>query len=130
MSAPRPASLAAVLALAVALLGGGCKGKSPTATQNGGSTAPSFDFSFPVGSASHAYTFAQEGTWNYFCKPHQTRGMVGTIFVRASSLNTARTVAVAPGGLLKFEPDTVTIAVNGTITWTASSTTVSHTATR
>jgi plastocyanin len=59
------------------------------------------------------HTFTDQGTYEYFCKIHP--GMRGTIRVTAAG-PMARTVTIldAPG---RFDPDDVTIAAGGQITW-------------
>lgn len=40
---------------------------------------------FPAGSGAFEHTFNTPGTFPYFCEPHQSIGMVGTITVQESS---------------------------------------------
>jgi plastocyanin len=94
------------------------------------SAGPRFDFSFAGVGTSHAFTFTQAGDWEYRCKTHEFQGMKGKIFVRASSLNTTASVTVGPGGTRVFSPDTLTIGLNGVVTWANPTTEPSHTVTR
>ena len=108
-----------------------CGDKNSTAPAS--SSAPRFDFSFAsAGSvgASHAFTFTQAGDWAYRCKTHELQGMRGTIFVRASSLNTTANVTVGPGGAKVFSPDTLTVGLNGVVTWVNPTSEPTHTVTR
>src|ERR1043166_7590270 len=109
---PRPApSLPALYALAcVALLGGGCSGKStsPAATVSG----PTLAFTFPAPGTdlahpgtSHQFQFTTAGTWDYHCITHASSfNMVGTVIVDPSSVVDSATVAVGAGTGFQFAP--------------------------
>jgi len=92
-------------------------------------TGPTFDFTFPAQNVSHDFQFTESGDWDYNCRPHKSSGMVGVIHVRESSTRDSALVAVGFGGL-RFEPDSVTIKLNGSIRWVNVSTVVNHTASR
>lgn len=127
MSAPaflRPAALSASF-VALAMLASCSSNKDSTApiVQPG----PSFNFTFS-GGTSIERTFTEVGTWNYRCTPHNSQGMQGTVTVSAMSTNDSALVQVGPGGLLVFDPASVTIKAGGKVRWVAGS--PGHTVTR
>lgn len=87
----------------------------------------------------HEHTFDVAGVYDYYCDPHRGAEMVGTLTVGdATSTETATdtptetetatdeptataevdmTVTVAPGGSLRFDPDSFTISAGDTVRW-------------
>ena len=122
-------SVLAGAALVVACLLVGCSSPDSPASPPQTVTGPTFDFTFPAQGVSHEFQFTEAGDWDYNCRPHRSSGMVGTIRVRESSTRDSVLVAVGFGGL-RFEPDTVTIRLNGTVRWVNVSTVLNHTASR
>ena len=74
---------------------------------------PLFDSGTLAPGGTFSHLFADQGTYEYFCKIHP--GMRGTVRVTAGGAM-ARTVSIldAPS---RFDPDDVTIAPGGTVTW-------------
>lgn len=105
----------------------GCSKESAPTQPPGGVTGPTFDFRFPAQSVSHEFEFVEAGDWGYRCRPHVD--MLGVVHVRETSTRDSALVTVGSGGLL-FDPDTVTIKLNGRIRWVNVSTVVNHTVTR
>ena len=62
-------------------------------------------------------TFNQAGTFNYYCKPHQQFGMVGTVIVQASANNPPSVTVTNPvNGAVFAAPANVTIQATATDT--------------
>ena len=58
----------------------------------------------PGGSGgSFSFTFAEPGTYTYYCKPHESQGMVGSVTVTSDS-GAATTQEVAGGGATTSGP--------------------------
>lgn len=112
----------------LSLPGAGCT-KDPAPTQPDVVSGPTFDFLFPAQGVSHEFVFTEVGDWAYDCRPHENGGMLGLIRVRETSLRDSALVAVGSGGL-RFNPDSVTIKLNGRIRWVNVSTSVNHTVSR
>jgi plastocyanin len=129
MDVRRSASWSRLILIALALSGPACRGKSSTEPP-GTTIETKFNFTFPGMGATHAFTFTQAGDWAYHCSTHQVDGMTGTIFVRASSTRTTANVAVGPFPTPTFVPDTVTIGINGVVTWVNPTSATNHTVTR
>ena len=127
MELRRSAALNLAMVASLALLVPACGGKDSTAPP-ASSTLPRFDFSFNGVGVSHPFTFTQAGDWQYHCSIHGP-DMKGEVKVRESSTRMTATITVAPGGTLTFSPDSVTVGVNGVVTW-VSATSTAHTATR
>lgn len=123
------------LVFALTLLVSGCSSKdsSSPAPAAGG---PALSFSFPVAGtptvvgSQHIATFNEAGSWGYYCIPHQSSGMTGTVVVSSSSSNDSAYVQVGASGGLSFFPQTVTIKVGGTVRWANVSAMTNHTVTR
>lgn len=92
-------------------------------------SGPTFDFRFPAQGVSHELEFTEAGDWAYDCRPHENGGMLGLIRVRETSTRDSALVAVGSGGL-RFNPDSVTIRLNGKIRWVNVSTAINHTVSR
>lgn len=119
------------LALLVAAIAG-CGGSSSKSTNpgGGGGGGPTFNFTFPQTGTSHSFTFADAGTWNYHCTPHQGGGMTGTVVVNAGASLDSVVVQVGPGNAFAFSPASVTIRPNGYVRWVNASSMTNHTVTR
>lgn len=84
----------------------------------------------------HEHTFEAEGTYGYYCAPHRSAGMTGTLVVGTPDSTTATeterptetadptatpdadvVVTVAPGGSLVFDPDSFTVSAGETVRW-------------
>lgn len=84
----------------------------------------------------HEHTFETAGTYDYYCAPHRGSGMVGSVTVgdgaTATPTDTATdsptpeptataeadtTVTVGPGGSLRFDPESFTVAAGETVRW-------------
>lgn len=123
------------IAAAVVLLTAGCSskdGSSPAPVAGG----PALNLSFPgagtptVVGTQHVVTFTEAGSWGYYCVPHQSGGMTGTVVVSAGSSNDSAYVQVGGGGGLSFVPNSVTIKVGGTVRFANVSAMTIHTVTR
>lgn len=69
------------------------------------------------------HTFDVEGRYEFYCQPHQSIGMIGSIVVGATPTpgpvhSGTADVAVGPGGELVFEPDEITVEAGTTLVWT------------
>jgi len=119
----------AVAGLAVSLFTSGCSKQSAPTQPPEVVSGPTFEFTFPAQGVSHEFVFTEAGDWGYDCRPHELAGMLGMIRVRETSTRDSALVAVGSGGL-RFNPDTVTIKLNGRIRWVNVSTVVNHTVSR
>jgi plastocyanin len=92
-----------------------------TVTSGTGSNDPSvgdlFDQQLAAGQ-TFSHVFSAAGLISYFCRPHETMGMKGTVTVAAV---TAKTVQVSASGT-SFNPSNVEIHAGDTVRWVASGT--------
>lgn len=124
--------LFAVIALVIVLSSCGSSSSTSPSPGGGGSGGPSFDFSFPSTGTSHAFTFADSGTWNYQCSPHgNCCGMKGVVVVgNSAAAQESALVSVGPANDLRYSPDTVRIKPGRTVRWVNVSSASNHTVTR
>jgi hypothetical protein len=73
--------------------------------------------SFPVPGGTCTMQFNQAGTFHYFCDPHQSLGMVGTVIVQAAA-NTRPSVTLTNpvSGAVFLAPANVTLQANASDT--------------
>jgi plastocyanin len=74
----------------------------------------------------YAHRFFAAGTFAYHCTIHP--GMMGSVVVSGSAPAGDSLMSVSISGFA-FNPPTVTIPVNGKVTWTNNETTTAHTVT-
>ena len=120
-----------VLALVIAACS---KSSNPTSPYGGGggggSTGPTFNFGPFATGQSAQQQFTTVDSFGYYCSPHRNSGMVGTVNVAATGVDSAL-VTIAPGNSLTFTPATVAIKQNGFVRWVNAGTgTPMHTVTR
>jgi plastocyanin len=85
-------------------------------------TSPGSNTPFDSGLQNAGFVFTRvfplAGNVPYFCIPHHSSGMTGTVTVSASSSTDIADVTVGPGGSLTFDPASVTVKVGGRVRWT------------
>jgi plastocyanin len=112
--------------LAAGLVVYGCANKTsgpvnpvPTPTP---SPAPPSNTPFDSGLRSTGFVFVRAfpvaGAVPYYCIPHGSGGMTGTVTVSAGSGTDTADVVVGPSGSLTFSPASVTVKVGGYVRWT------------
>jgi len=74
-----------------------------------------FDQNLPQG-ATFTHVFNSVGVFDYFCRPHESFGMTGTVTVANP---TTKTVSVTASGF-SFSPANLTISVGDAVKWTIS----------
>lgn len=81
---------------------------------SGTNCSPDGQFSSGIQDAGFAFShlFSAPGTYPYFCIPHCSMGMTGTVVVNAAST----TILVGQGGEV-FSPANLTIRAGQTVTW-------------
>ncbi len=78
--------------------------------------------------STFAHTFEAEGVYEYFCVPHETAGMTGTVVVGSPSTSTTTTTSptTTPDGsaatvelsdTLTFSPETIEVEAGSTVRW-------------
>jgi len=109
--------ITAVAGLTVGLLAGcGGDGGNPPSAPSPSNTP--FDSGLRNSGFVFIRQFPVEGTVPYFCIPHASAGMTGTVNVSSSSSTDTANVAVGPGGSVTFDPQAVTVRVGGHVRWT------------
>ena len=117
--------------LAIAAGIASCGSSTSPSGGGGAATGPNFDFGFPATSVSHAFTFADTGSWAYQCSPHgNCCGMTGTVVVTSTASAESALVSVGNSDQLSFSPQSVSIKPGGVVRWVNVSTFGNHTVTR
>ena len=112
------AGLACLLVTGALLYGCSKKSSNPTSPGDGGGGGGNTPFDSGLQSSGFSFprTFPSEGSVSYFCTPHASSGMTGTVTVSGSTPDSA-TVTVGPGGTRTFSPASVTVKVGGQVRW-------------
>jgi plastocyanin len=123
---------ALVLAGLVAVLGAagcssGSSGSMPMAPSSGGTTAGPLHLGpFAIGQSAE-FTFTTAGSFGYHCIAHRNMGMVGTVQVDGSGVDSL-VVLIAPASF-SFAPPTAHIKPGGYVRWVNASSLTNHTVT-
>jgi plastocyanin len=73
----------------------------------------------PGGSGqTFSFTFNTPGTYNYFCRPHEAQGMVGSVTVIAGDAATAQPAMPTTGGPSLLLPAAALLLGSGILGWT------------
>ena len=115
------AGLAGLLA-AAPLVSGCAKKNTPTSPGPGPGPGPGSNTPFDSGLHSSGFVFIRAfpvaGDVPYFCLPHGSSGMTGTVTVSSGSITDTADVVVGPSGSFVFSPASVTVKVGGHVRWT------------
>lgn len=108
--------IAPLVALCLIVIGSAVPGCSKKSTSPGGGGAAKELDSATLGTgAMYAHMFANAGTYNYHCMIHGL-GMAGTVTVTVTGGPPASAAVSIQNNL--YNPAGVSVAPNGTVTWT------------